>query len=178
MGCYVNISGTTIGCGISTTPGIHSFYIGNYSADTTTWLRNTNNDQISGSTSGPKLFLFEQVKGLATYTETPEVSPAGAITYRQRVNVTFVGLSQANREQYELLATGKWVVAVRARKSGEYYLLGETDGLQVVGDGSEITAGQGSGDDPVMRITLEALADAPADTITSAHVAQLVLAAS
>lgn len=174
--CNASITGYTRDNCVVVNSGVKSFYIGAFSADTTTWIRATSG-QITGSTNGPKLYLYEMLEGTATASETLAVNATfKTVGVTQLVELVFVGGSQKNVSTYNQLLTGAWVVVVRHETSGEYKLFGEERGLER--SAGVITPGVAIDDENTMRLTLTARASDAADTITASHVAALVIAAS
>lgn len=174
--CNSAITGYTRDNCVVINSGVKSFYFGAFSADTTTWNRSPSG-QISGSTLGPKLYLYEMLEGTASASETLAVNAQfKTVGVTQQVELVFVGQTQKNRTTYNQLLTGAWVVVVRNETSGEYVLFGEERGLER--SAGVATPGVAIDDENTMRLTLTARSSDMADTITSSHVAALVIAAS
>lgn len=172
LNCNDAITGYTRQNCLMVSSGVKKFYVGAFSADTTSWTRNSENVITSG-TNTPTFYAYEMLEGTASATETLVVNGRlKTVGVTQAIEMIFIGQSQTNRNTYNQLLSGAWSVIVQSENTGEYVLFGEDRGMER-SEGSA-TFGVEIDSDNEMRLSLSCRASDAADTIDSAFVAALI----
>ncbi len=156
-------------CSTNISVGVNQFYIANFTANTTTWVYDTNN-VITGATNAPHFKSIEMPEQLATMTEVSSISPAGNLTITQTVEMVFLGQSYTNRNFAQLLLSGRFYVITK-NMEGVYVLFGVDRGMKK----SVLNANTGVAitDENSIRVQLAAINRDLAPTISSTYISTL-----
>lgn len=168
--CSTLTEGFTQTC-ITSSPGVQAVWLGNFSANTTTWTSNTNDGAYSAVTVAPNFLSIGQLDGTASWTEVPSVNAlTKAISYTQTLSLMFANQTQDVRDFVNSLR-GSYT-AIVLLEGGEYILGFETRGGRVSG-GAGMVSGVGVDDETSIRIDLSARSSALAETLAAALAATL-----
>jgi hypothetical protein len=129
MACLLT-TGYTLGCR-DNIGGIQEVYIGEYNANSMTYVLGTNN--IIGTFSGATVsfYTFEQEIETGSYTENGVFSTEnGTAFYEQTLTITLHKLEASLRNQILLLGQGKWRVIIKDQR-GKYWLMGYQNPVRV-----------------------------------------------
>ena len=172
MGCIID-QGHARGCR-SNASGVVSFYLGNMPSGITTSLDWCEKDtdgtitSLSGLTTEVELYEYVPEKTSSKYDEEYNVSiEFGSVTYVQKANMVFGGISQEMQNQIKALTAGSFIVIVKL-KNGQFVLLGEEDSIAV--SGGSASSGQKAGELVGYALEMTAEEGNPAPMVESAAV--------
>jgi len=162
--CSTLDAGLELGC-ITSAPGVADVYLGNFSANTTTWTPNTLDGSYSAVTVPPNFVHVGQLDGTAHWVETGAVNAlTKAVSYTQTLSLMFANQTQEVRDFVNSLR-GSYTAIVEL-EGGEFVLAGETRGLRV--SASVVDSGIGVDDETSIRVDLSARSTGVANLITAA----------
>jgi hypothetical protein len=113
--------------------GVYLFYIASYPSVLEIATGGTN-DEITGITSNStavEFFPYYPVKGEADFTETYQTSAAG-VGYEQKITAFFSKMEASKANQIKMMALSDVLIVVKD-KNGNYFLVGENDGVALSG---------------------------------------------
>lgn len=124
----------------------------------------------SGGTGGNNAFFkYELPKGVGQFTETVNASiDNGTIFYQQELTLVINRLTQAVRNELRLASNGR-LLAIVTDRNGKYWLLGETNGIEVTGGTAQ--TGTAMGDRGGYELTLTAMEASPCREVLSTVIA-------
>ena len=129
MACLLT-SGYTLGCR-DNIGGIQEVYIGEYNANSLTYV--LGQDNIIGTFSGATVsfYTFEQEIETASFTENGEFSiENGTSFYTSTLTISLHKLEASLRNKILLLGQGKWRIIVKDQR-GKYWLMGYQNPVRV-----------------------------------------------
>lgn len=167
--CSTLEDGLELGC-ITSAPGVADCYLGNFSANTTTWSANTGDGSYSAVTGAPTFVHVGQLDGTAHWVETASVNAlTKAVSYTQTLSLMWANQTQDVRDFVNNLRGAYTAIVVL--EGGEKVLAGETRGLRM--SASVVESGIGVEDETSIRVDLSARAPAVANLLTTALFNQL-----
>ena len=112
------------------TGGVIEFYVANFENVASTTEVSSEITAIT-MVSGKKFYTFKPNKNTSTWEQPIQGSvEAGTIGYEHKANMVFSKNEASDINTLKLLAKSNLMIIVRER-SGRYYLLGKTEGLQL-----------------------------------------------
>lgn len=160
----------TLGC--KTVAGVSIAYIGAFTANTTTCTYDANN-QITGFTTAPTFYTIQQVPEQASFTVPGEHNIANQTNaWKPTLSLVFHRYDSTMRDLVYALAIARVMAVVKAN-DGNYYLLGETNGLDL--SASDPQQGKMLVDNNGAAVTLVGVEAQPCRLITSAAFSTLTI---
>jgi len=125
---------------------------------------------FTGYASGSNAFYkYELPKGVGQFTETTNASiENGTIFYQQEMTLVINRLTQAVRNELRLASNGR-LLAIVTDRNGKYWLLGETNGIEVTGGTAQ--SGTAMGDRGGYELTFTAMEANPCREVSSTIIA-------
>lgn len=128
--CTVN-AGYTFPCfGIG---GVYQLFIGNYNGTAMTMGLTADGSIISFGGATVSFYTFNQEAQVGSFAEVPVVNKeTGTTVWTQTVEMTIIGLSQANNNLMDIIARGRVRIIVLDNE-GLYWLVGQKNPVYVSG---------------------------------------------
>ena len=121
------------------------------------------------ASGGTAFYKYELPKGVGQFTETTNASiENGTIFYQQEMTLVINRLTQAVRNELRLASNGR-LLAIVTDRNGKYWLLGETNGIEVTGGTAQ--SGTAMGDRGGYELTFTAMEAQPCREVLSTIIA-------
>ncbi len=121
------------------------------------------------ASGGTAFYKYELPKGVGQFTETTNARiENGTIFYQQEMTLVINRLTQEVRNQLRLASNGR-LLAIVTDRNGKYWLLGETNGIEVTGGTAQ--SGTAMGDRGGYELTFTAMEAQPCREVLSTVIA-------
>lgn len=169
MSCLLT-NGYSLGCK-DNTGGIQKFFIGNFSAATT--FTYDADGVITGGTSAPTLYTFEQRNEVGEFTQEGQHSVENGTNFWNQTAVLTLYKYQASIRNLLYTMAQSRLQVIALDQNGKYFLMGEQNGADMTA--STGSAGKAYGDLNGSTVTLLAKEPSPAREISSTYFASLTI---